>query len=172
MNAAGCIWCYSRSGTEWSKIRQNVNSESKVENRRNIRVHPFKIFYLFIFRQREGRKKERKRNINVWLPLVRPHLGTWPTAQSCAMTGNRTGNPSVHRLVLNPLSHTSQGYKSSFFTAHEIWIGEKTEGEQMWETNKTKHVGGQDTWFRDNGFPVSSLCAMKLLNYVDCPKSS
>ena len=34
-----------------------------------------KIFYLFIFRQREGREKERERNINVWLPLMRPLLG-------------------------------------------------------------------------------------------------
>ena len=31
----------------------------------------FKI-YLFILREREGRKKERERNSNVWLPLVPP----------------------------------------------------------------------------------------------------
>ena len=30
---------------------------------------------LFIFRER-GRKGERERNINVWLPLMRPVLGT------------------------------------------------------------------------------------------------
>ena len=38
-----------------------------------------------------------------------PPLGTWPATQACALTGNQTSNPSVHRLVLNPLSHTSQG---------------------------------------------------------------
>ena len=72
---------------------------------------------LFIYFQREGREGERERNINVWLPLMcplppppPPPLGTWPTTQACALTGNRTGNPLVWRPVLNPLSHTSQGY--------------------------------------------------------------
>ena len=32
---------------------------------------------LFIFRER-GKKRERERNINVWLPLTHPDLGTWP----------------------------------------------------------------------------------------------
>ena len=57
-----------------------------------------------------GRKGERERNINVWLPLMHPHLGTWPTTQACALTGNQTGDPLVRRPELNPLSHTSQGY--------------------------------------------------------------
>ena len=30
--------------------------------------------------------------------------------QSCALTGNQTSDPLVCRLVLNPLSHTSQVY--------------------------------------------------------------
>ena len=34
----------------------------------------FKRFYLLIFKEREGREKERERNIN-WLPLVRPQPG-------------------------------------------------------------------------------------------------
>ena len=67
-----------------------------------------KIIYLFIFRQR-GRERERERNISVWLPLTCPPLRTWPATQACALTGNRTGDPSVHRPALNPLSHTSQG---------------------------------------------------------------
>ena len=65
-------------------------------------------FYLFIFRGEE-RGKERERNISVWLPLERPLLGTWPATQACALTGNRTGDPLVHRPALSPLSHTSQG---------------------------------------------------------------
>ena len=40
---------------------------------------------------------------------MHPLLGTWPTTQACALTGNQTSNPLVHRLALNPLSHTSQG---------------------------------------------------------------
>ena len=40
------------------------------------------------------------------LPLAQPQLGTWPATQACALTGNRTGD----LLVINPLSHTSQGF--------------------------------------------------------------
>ena len=66
---------------------------------------------LFIFLERgKGREKKRERNINVWLPLAHPLLGTWPATQACALTGNRTGDPTVCRPVLNPLSHISQGY--------------------------------------------------------------
>ena len=49
----------------------------------------------------------RQRNINMWLPLMCPLLGTWPATQACALTGNRTGDPLLCRLALNPLSHTS-----------------------------------------------------------------
>ena len=47
----------------------------------------FQRFYLFIFREGKGGRK-REKNINVWLPLERPLLGTWPTIQACALTGN------------------------------------------------------------------------------------
>ena len=66
------------------------------------------FIYLFLDRGEE-REKERERNISVWLPLMRPLQGTWPATQACALTGNRTVNSLVHRLALNPLSHTSQG---------------------------------------------------------------
>ena len=62
-----------------------------------------KRLYLFIFRG-EG----RERNINVWFPLACPLPGTWPATQACALTGNRTSNPLVHRPALNPLSYTSR----------------------------------------------------------------
>ena len=70
----------------------------------------FKIdfIYLFLERGREG-EREKEGNINVWLPPARHLLETWPTTQACALTGNRTSGPLVHRWVLNPLSHTSQG---------------------------------------------------------------
>ena len=74
-----------------------------------------KRFYLFLER---GRERERERNLSVWLPLVCPLLGTWPTTQACALTGNRTGEPLVLEPALNPLSHTSQGkciFKSTYF---------------------------------------------------------
>ena len=58
---------------------------------------------------------ETRRNINVWLPLARPLLGTWPATQACALTGNRTGDPLVCKPLLNPLSHTSQGMQTLCF---------------------------------------------------------
>ena len=64
----------------------------------------FKDFvYLFLNRREE---KERGKNINVWLTLARPLLGTWPATQARALTRNRTSDLSVLRPVLRPLSHT------------------------------------------------------------------
>ena len=69
--------------------------------------HSFLRFYLFL-EKGEGREKERERNINVWLPLTCPLLGTWPVTQACALTGTQTSDLLVHRPALNSLSHTSQ----------------------------------------------------------------
>ena len=75
-------------------------------------------FYLFLERGK-GREKESERNINVWLSLACPLLGTWPTTQACALTGNLTSNPLIWRWALNPLSHTSQGTYAYF----KCWPG-------------------------------------------------
>ena len=56
------------------------------------------LFFRFLFLER------RVGNVD-WLPLARPQLGTWLATQASALTGNQTGDPWVHRLVL---SHTSQ----------------------------------------------------------------
>ena len=61
------------------------------------------FIYLFLDR---GEGRERERNINQ-LPRAHPQLGTWTATQACGLNGNRTGNLSVHRPALNPLSHTS-----------------------------------------------------------------
>ena len=74
-----------------------------------IRSFFFKIFFILLLDSREGREKERERDINVWLPLMLPLLGTWSKTQTCVLTGNQTGDPLVHRLGLNPLSYMSQG---------------------------------------------------------------
>ena len=50
----------------------------------------FKRFYLFIFRER-GREGERQgEKQQCVLPLEHPLVGTWPTTQACALTGNQT----------------------------------------------------------------------------------
>ena len=69
----------------------------------------FKDFIYLLLDRGEEWEKERERNISVWLPLMRPLLGIWPATQACALTGNQTSAPLVHRPLLNPLSHTSQG---------------------------------------------------------------
>ena len=51
---------------------------------------------------------------SVYLSHMHPSLGTWPTTQACALTGNRTSDPLVRRLALNPLSHTSQARYLTF----------------------------------------------------------
>ena len=73
-------------------------------------IELFFLGFIDLFLDRGERKEtERGRNINVWLSLAYPLLDTWPATQACALTGNRTGDPLVHRLALNPLSHSSQG---------------------------------------------------------------
>ena len=68
-------------------------------------------------------------------------LGTWPTAQSYALTGSQTSGPLVHRPALNQLSYTSQvnmSYdKVSYYPGctqfmkfiswkHDTWQGKQT----------------------------------------------
>ena len=44
--------------------------------------------FIYLFLERGERKEKEERNINVWLPLVHPLLGTWPTTQACALNRN------------------------------------------------------------------------------------
>ena len=89
---------------------------------------------LFIYFEKEGRKRER--NINVWLPLMHPPFGTWPATQACALTENQTSNPLVHRLALNPLSYTSQGLLFFFFFKLRIHV-EETGRQYIRAVNST-----------------------------------
>ena len=70
-------------------------------------VFVFLRFYLYIFRQGEGRKKERERNIGCLLHMLQP--GTEPTTQARALTRNQTGDFLLFGPTLNHLSHASQG---------------------------------------------------------------
>ena len=68
----------------------------------------FLRFYLFIFSEMgmEGERGGEKHQCvrDTWTSCL---SGTWPTTQACALTGNQISDSLVHRLVLNPLSHTS-----------------------------------------------------------------
>ena len=78
------------------------------------RVCAFLFKVLFIFREM-GREGGRGRETSMCegyihqLPPASLQLGTWPTTQACALTGDRTGDLSVLRLALHPLSHTGEG---------------------------------------------------------------
>ena len=72
----------------------------------------FLRFHLF-FREK-GREGEREGKKHLLFASRMPQLGTWPATQACAVTGNQTGNLLVCRLMLNPLSHTSQGRMLAF----------------------------------------------------------
>ena len=58
------------------------------------------------------RHMDGQRNINQ-LTLARPQLRTWSTTQASALTWNQTSDLLVRRMVLSPLSHTSQGLKTN-----------------------------------------------------------
>ena len=89
-----------------------IESEQNLKTKQNciyFSLKKIKNFFIYLFLERgEGTEKER-RNINVWLPLMRPLLGTWHATQACALTRNWTSDPLVHRPEFNPLSHTSWG---------------------------------------------------------------
>ena len=73
----------------------------------------FRLF-IYLFLERGERREKEERNINVWLPLVCPLLGTWTAIQASALTENQTGDSLVCRPALNPLGHTSQGLDCIF----------------------------------------------------------
>ena len=65
-----------------------------------------------IYFRQKGREEEREGEkhqcvVASWAPAIGDL--TWPSTQLCALTGNWTDDPWVRRLMLNPLSHTSQG---------------------------------------------------------------
>ena len=99
----------------------------------------FLRFYVFIFRKRGREGRKRGREINVWLPLGCPLLGTWPATQACALTGNQTSDPLLHSPALNPLSHASQGITYFFPLAYFHWSSWKFKVKNL-GLNPSSHV--------------------------------
>ena len=123
------------------------------------------LFYLkilFIFREGEGREKDRERNTNVWLSLVYPLLGAWPATQACALTGNWTSDPSVRRLVFNPLSHTNQGTHNILIN-YVVTTGSITY-TNSWRTNNwplvSTHLIRWDTSILESVYEPSMLSVL------------
>ena len=69
-----------------------------------------------------------------------PQLRTWTKIQACALTRPQTSDLSVHRPMLNPLSHTSQGREMQIITTmsyHLIRVGmaiiKKSTNNKCWQ---------------------------------------
>ena len=69
----------------------------------------FKKDFIYLFLERRERKETGKDTQRIGCLSCAPPTGDLPVTQACALTGNRTSNPLVLRLVLSPLSQTSQG---------------------------------------------------------------
>ena len=81
----------------------------------------FLIFYLFLFLDRGKEKEKRRRETSMCGCLLREPHKTWSATQACALTGNQTSDPLVHRLALNPLSHTSQGSRNFNLLGNNVY---------------------------------------------------
>ena len=69
--------------------------------------------YVFIYRGEKGGRKRGGETSMCGCLLCAPSWG--PATQACALlTRNPSGDPLVCRLVLSPLSHTSQGPLSKY----------------------------------------------------------
>ena len=103
-----------------------------------------KILFIFEDRGREGETLVCERYIDR-LPLSHPQMGTWPTTQPCALTGNRTGDLLVPRWVLNPLSHTSKGVEDYFLRPLSL---------PYWKEKKNPHQRDRYKWFKKSSNQV------------------
>ena len=134
----------------------------------------FKKDFIYLFLDRgEGRERERESNINVWLPLTQPLLGTWPATQACALTRNRTGNVSVRRPVLNALSHTSQG--CPFFLNKCIELQKALDRRELWAGVSTtrapptiRRTGSVESWRRSKQAGTASHTVLPPPDSVGC----
>ena len=67
------------------------------------------MLFIYFSEREEEKKKEREKKYQC---VVAPHMtptGDLSRNPGMCLTGNGTSDPLVHRPVLNPLSHTSQG---------------------------------------------------------------
>ena len=82
----------------WNKYNSGCFHPNNSFNLHNLPLMKAEVLFLkdFIYLFLEigkWKEKERERNINAWLSLTCPPLGTWPTMQACAPTGKWTSGP-------------------------------------------------------------------------------
>ena len=122
------------------------------------RISFFLSIYLFIFREM-GREGEKERNINVWLPLTHPLLGTLLATQACVLTGNQTSDPLVCGPVLSPLSHNSQGKKTIISKSNKIPknVLNNIKSSDLWNTECLFLYLGFNSFNNDYSFQCTHL---------------
>ena len=87
----------------------------------------------FFFRERrEGREKERERNLSMCERNINPlpQTGTEPATQACALPGNRSGDYLLCRAAPNQLSHTGQSPFNIF--AWQLIMNNKPLKAKLW----------------------------------------
>ena len=103
----------------------------------------FLIFIYLFLEGKEGRETLMCERYIDQLPLTHSQVGTWPATQACAVAGNQTGNLLVHRLVLNPLSHTSQGtiFSFIFLPSHMDTLTDFRESGREGQRKRERNIG-------------------------------
>ena len=123
-----CIWhdsVHRKSyKNEWiNKVFKTKEKHEGSRDRKRLCIQYWGVWsyfkdFIYLFLKRE----ERERIVNMWLPLACHQLGTWPTTQTCVLTGNWTSNSLVHRPTFSPLSHIIQGWSLFFcWGTIDIW---------------------------------------------------
>ena len=89
------------------KLRKKKKSlENKLKDMKICDFFKKDVICLFLERGREGERKGEKHQCVVASHV--PPTGGLAATQACALMGNRTNDPLVHRPMFSPLSHTSQ----------------------------------------------------------------
>ena len=77
------------------------------------------MFYFFLEREWKGRRKRGRETLMYDCLLRTSYWGPGP--QPWHVTGNRTGNPFVHRPTLNPLTHAQSTELHQPGLYQELW---------------------------------------------------
>ena len=122
-----------------------------------------------MFRERRGEGERGKETCNRridLLPLAPPQMETWPTTQTSDLTGNQTGDLSVCRPLLSPLSHTSQGFIGWFL--YVPWWGTEPATFACWDdSNQLSYLAGATAFFFKYSLTITRLLtrAFNLLTF-------
>ena len=96
-------------------VKQTIANQSNIYA---LLYHFFLKCCIYLYRGKQGGRK-RGRGTSMWetniyqLSFTYTPTRDWATTQRCALTGNWTSDLLVCRMMLNPLSHSTQG--SSFY---------------------------------------------------------